>query len=80
MNPSALFPDHSSDPCQDDCLSYRRSGCSVRIAWRVGVKTGSVREFCHMMAPAGFLPSPTARSSWCGTASGSVFLAHRAAV
>ncbi len=51
MNAPPLFSDQPSLPVTDDDSGRFRRMFIFEAGWRVGVKTGSMRELCYMMAP-----------------------------
>jgi hypothetical protein len=53
MNPSTRFPNQPSldDQAPEDEIVPPRRMFLFEPGWRVGVKTGSEREFCYMMNP-----------------------------
>jgi hypothetical protein len=52
MNQSSVFSNQTAPPPPDDeeIVAARRMYL-FEAGWRVGVKTGSTREHCYMMAP-----------------------------
>src|SRR5277367_1479624 len=51
MNQSSGYSDQSPLPTQSDELAPPRRMFIYEAGWRVGVKTGSTRELCYMIAP-----------------------------
>jgi hypothetical protein len=51
MNPSSGFSDQPPLPAQDDDFVPARRMFIFESGWRVGVKSGSTRELCYMIAP-----------------------------
>jgi hypothetical protein len=51
MNQPSGFSDQPPLPAQDDEIVPARRMFIYESGWRVGVKTGSTRELCYMIAP-----------------------------
>ena len=51
MNQPSLLSTPSSPPSADDAILPAKRMFIFESGWRVGVKSGSVRELCYMMAP-----------------------------
>jgi hypothetical protein len=51
MNPSAVVSNTPSPLSSDDEMAPGRRMFIFEAGWRVGVKTGSMRELCYMIAP-----------------------------
>jgi hypothetical protein len=51
MNPTSGFSDQSSPAAQDVEVVPARRMFIFETGWRVGVKTGSTRELCYVIAP-----------------------------
>ncbi len=45
------FTDQDPVPAQDDEIATPKRMYLFESSWRVGIKRGSTREFCHMTAP-----------------------------
>ena len=51
MNDPSNLSDHTTPPDSDEETTLVRRMFIFESGWRVGVKTGSTRELCYMMAP-----------------------------
>ena len=51
MNQTSAYSNQPSFPSQDDEIAPSRRMFIFEVGWRVGVKSGSTRELCYMMAP-----------------------------
>jgi hypothetical protein len=51
MNQPSVLSNPASPPSSDDEIPTARRMFIFEPGWRVGVKTGSIRELCHMIAP-----------------------------
>ena len=51
MNQTSAYSNEPSFPSQDDEIAPARRMFIFESGWRVGVKSGSTRELCYMMAP-----------------------------
>ena len=51
MNQTSGSSNQHSVPSQDDEIAPSRRMFIFEPGWQVGIKTGSIRELCYMMAP-----------------------------